>query len=53
LLAIVTILAYAGYVLVLGQSIPVASRSGEPSPEPQAHVTLASHPATGPQEIAL
>jgi type VI secretion system protein ImpK len=48
LLAVLTLLAYAGYVLILGQSMPTISRGiAQPS------VTLASHPATGLAEISL
>jgi type VI secretion system protein ImpK len=53
LLAVVTILAYVGYVLVLGQSIPATGRTIETSPVTTAVATLASYPATSLPEIAL
>ena len=47
-LAILTLLAYAGYVLVLGQSMPASARSGSESP-----VTLAANSATSLSENSL
>jgi type VI secretion system protein ImpK len=47
-LAVFTLLAYAGYVLILGQSMPTAARGIE-----QPRPTLASHPATSLAEISL
>jgi type VI secretion system protein ImpK len=47
-LAVFTLLAYAGYILILGQSMPTAARGIE-----QSRPTLASHPATSLAEISL
>ena len=47
-LAVFTLLAYAGYILILGQSMPTAARGIE-----QPLPTLASHPATSLAEISL
>lgn len=48
LLAVITILAYVGYVLVLGQAIPSNARGIEQSP-----TTPASYQATSLQEVSL
>lgn len=48
LLAVFTLLAYIGYVLLLNQSIPASARGSE-----QPAVTLASGPATSLQELSL
>ena len=53
ILAVFTLLAYVGYVLVLGQSMPTAARGIEQAPLTPAYATLASHPATSPAEISL
>jgi len=48
ILAVFTLLAYAGYILILGQSMPTAARGIE-----QPRPTLVSHPATSLAEISL
>jgi type VI secretion system protein ImpK len=53
LLAVVTVLAYVGYVLVLGQAIPTAARSNEQSPANLVSLSLASRPAISLSEISL
>jgi type VI secretion system protein ImpK len=58
LLAVFTLLAYIGYVLILGQSMPSSARGGEElrGAPPAAHpalATLAFHRATSLLEISL
>jgi type VI secretion system protein ImpK len=53
LLTVFTILAYVGYVLILGQSMPTAARGVERSPMTLAFAASASHPATSLAEISL
>ena len=53
LLAVFTILAYIGYVLILGQSIPTTARGIGQSPPALASVTLAFQRATSLPEISL
>jgi hypothetical protein len=58
LLAVFTLLAYIGYVLILGQSMPSSARVGEDLraaqfPAHPASATLAFHRATSLPEISL
>jgi len=57
LLAVFTLLAYAGYVLILGQSMPASAAASGPSGASasvlRARATLASHPSLGLEEIWL
>jgi hypothetical protein len=55
-MAVFTLLAYAGYVLILGQSMPASAAMGGPSASASvlhASATLASHAPHGLQEIGL
>lgn len=52
-LLVFTLLAYAGYILILSQSLPTSSLNIPFSGSQMAPVTLASHPAAGIAEISL
>jgi len=53
LLAVFTLLAYLGYVLILSQSLPASARGSQASPTFLASVTLASQSASSLLEISL
>jgi type VI secretion system protein ImpK len=52
-LAVFTVLAYIGYMLILSQSLPTSSLNRPPSGSRMAPVTLASQPAPGIAEKSL
>lgn len=53
LLAVLAILVYIGYIMILGQSIPTSAKSSGQSPVQSVVATQASHPATSLPEISL
>jgi type VI secretion system protein ImpK len=52
-LAVLTLLVYIGYVMILGQSIPTSAQGSDQSPAPRHPAILAFHPPTSHPEISL